>query len=286
MAVTNKLGSKLSFRGIWLFISVFALNPAAAEIEVPNEFSSGSPAKASEVNENFAALVEDIQAITEPEKSYSIVSSETLDSGLVRTKLYSYELSSFSGRTRLDSSNAALFLGEGDEHIENVLGQFLSEWSYIADYSAAPSSSDEAVTMPIRCQDGSAMARSGYDSKTAYNLTFRNKRGGFAFSNKGSTEAGIYVGCSSFVGDNGVTYELGEYYYLVGKGVGVYSCVEKAVWHGAFFTGPNSFWDKVYAPERGVYPNAVVGVFDPTNNGVWGTYYLEIDAPADCLDFE
>lgn len=270
--------------GICVLLMVFGINHLFADIKVPNEFSSGSPAKASEVNENFAALVEDIQAITEPEKNYSIISSETLDSGLVRTKLYAYELGSYSGRTRFDTSNENIFLSEGDEDLENALGKFQSEWSYIADYSGAPASPVAAVTMPILCPDGTVMQRYSYDSETAYNLTFRNNRGGFAFSNKGSTDAGIYVGCSSFVGDNGVTYALAEYYYLVGKGAGIYSCVEKAVWHGAFFGAPNSFWDKVYVPERTVYPNAVSGVFDRTNNGVWGTYYLEIDAPAGCLD--
>ena len=269
--------------GIFALLMVLGINHVSAEIKVPNEFSSGTPARASEVNENFAALVEDIQAITEPEKKYSIISSETLDSGLVRTKLYAYELSSYSGRERYDTSNASIFLSEGDEDFENALGKFQGEWSYIADMSGGPSSSVAAVTMPILCPDGTVMQRDSYDSGISYNLTFRNNRGGFAFSNKGSTDAGVYVGCSSFVGDNGVTYTPLEYYYLVGKGAGIYSCVEKAVYHGAFFGVP-SFWDKAYALERGVYPNTVSGIFDRTKNGIWGTYYLEIDAPTDCLN--
>ena len=65
--------------------------------DVPNVFESGKPAKASEVNENFSALVEDIQRITAPEKKYSIISSETLDNGLIRTKLYAYEESHYAG---------------------------------------------------------------------------------------------------------------------------------------------------------------------------------------------
>ena len=284
MAVKRGFNHIAAQIGVFALLMVLAIKQVSAEVQVPNEFSSGTPAKASEVNENFAALVEDIQAIAEPEKKYSIISSETLDSGLVRTKLYAYELGSYSGRSRFDTSNENIFLSEGDEDLENALGKFQSEWSYIADYSGASASPVAAVTMPILCPDGTVMQRSSDDSETAYNLTFRNNRGGFAFSNKGSTDAGIYFGCSSFVGDDGVTYALAEYYYLVGKGAGIYSCVEKAVWHGAFFGAPNSFWDKVYVPERTVYPNAVSGVFDRTNNGVWGTYYLEIDAPPGCLN--
>ena len=82
MAMIRKRISKLAQIGSGLVVAIFVANHLAAEIKVPNEFSSGSPAKASEVNENFSALVEDIQEITEPEKKYSIISSETLGSGL------------------------------------------------------------------------------------------------------------------------------------------------------------------------------------------------------------
>ena len=95
MAVKRAFNVLAAQIGICVVLTVFGINHLFADIKVPNEFSSGSPAKASEVNENFAALVEDIQAITEPEKKYSIISSETLDSGLVRTKLYAFETISY-----------------------------------------------------------------------------------------------------------------------------------------------------------------------------------------------
>ena len=95
------------------------------------------------------------------------------------------------------------------------------------------------------------------------------------FSNRGTSNAGIYEGgCAS------------EYYYLEGKGSGEYSCVSRAAWYGALGGGDGQGWDKVYSPDRGSYPNIVVGVFDRKTNGAWGTYYLEIDAPADCLNLE
>ena len=45
-------------------------------------------------------------------------------------------------------------------------------------------------------------------------------------------------------------------------------------------------WSLAYAPSRLEYPNMFAGIFDRSSNGLWGTYYLEIDAPADCLNLE
>ena len=72
------------------FLSVLAMGATS----VPNTFKTGEPAKAAEVNENFSTLSSaidsnaiDISALSRPGSGYSILSSETLDSGLVRTKL-------------------------------------------------------------------------------------------------------------------------------------------------------------------------------------------------------
>jgi hypothetical protein len=263
-------------------MGMLGANQISAETKVPNQFTSGTPAKASEVNENFSDLNSKIEAISKPESSYSVLSTETLDSGLVRTTLYAYELSDYSGYNRQDTFNPNLYLGEGTEHIINALGTFRGEWSYISDDTKTVTINNLSETSPIACPDGSAMIRS--DSDARYSVTWRNVRGAFVFSNIGTMNAGIY-GCttSNFTADNGTTYDFFEYYYLEGKGAGIYSCVERAAWHGAYMQDASSSWDKVYS---GSGRQVVTGVFDRKNNGIWGTYYLEIDAPADCLQLD
>ena len=235
-----------------------------------------------------------------PGSGYSILSSETLDSGLVRTKLYAYEMASYRGLTETsnqgghsdedeheeeshdeDHEDGSLsYLSEGTENVINALGEFTGEWIY-RDYGGSRSLAGESTTSPVPCQNGSAMTR--FSRNIDYFLTWRNERGAFIFANRGTANSGIYVGCNDFTSDSGITYSFAEYYYLEGKGVGIYSCVDRAVWHGAFFKHPNSFWDKSYVPSQTAYPRSVAGVFDRSTNGLWGTYYLEIDAPADCL---
>ncbi len=269
--------------GTCLLGLLFITNQLFAEPAVPHTFTAGQPAKAADVNENFLDLSSRIEAISKPERSYSVLSTETLENGLIRTKLYAYELSDYSGHTRLDPSNPDLYLNEGNEHVVNALGEFRGEWSYISNFTETNSAVDQTNTSPIPCHDGSAMERLNYD--VAYNVTWRNERGVLAFSNRGTANAGLFrCTASTFTSDNGTSYSLLEYYYLEGIGAGTFSCIDKAVLHGAFFEEPNAFWDRAYVPSQTVYPNAVVGVFDRMNNGLWGTYYLEIDAPAGCLD--
>lgn len=215
----------------------------------------------------------DGQGVSNPQKEYSIISSEILESGLVRTKLYAYELSDYSMTARFDESNPQYYIANGLESVVNALGTFRGQYSYLADYSTTYSDSNAASSPPISCPDGTALQRQSFD--VVYNVSYRNESGGFVFSNRGTSNAGIYEGgCAS------------EYYYLEGKGSGEYSCVSRAAWYGALGGGDGQGWDKVYSPDRGSYPNIVVGVFDRKTNGAWGTYYLEIDAPADCLNLE
>ena len=263
------------------FISVLATGATS----LPNTFKAGEPAKAAEVNENFSTLssaidsnASDISVLSSPESGYSILSTETLDSGLVRTKLYAYELSDYTNLAEI--SESGVYLGTGNEYVVNALGEFRGDWQYRF-YGGTRSLAGESATSPVACQDGSAMTR--WSQNIDYFLTWRNERGALIFANRGTTNSGIYIGCNDFTSDTGVNYSFGEYYYLEGKGVGIYSCVDRAVWHGAFFLHPNSFWDKAYLPSRTDYPHSVTGVFDRSTNGLWGTYYLEIDAPADCL---
>ena len=123
------------------------------------------------------------------------------------------------------------YLNEGTENVINALGEFTGEWIY-RDYGGSRSLAGESTTSPVPCQNGSAMTR--FSRNIDYFLTWRNERGAFIFANRGTANSGIYVGCNDFTSDSGITYSFAEYYYLEGKGVGIYSCVDRAVWHGAF----------------------------------------------------
>ena len=213
-----------------------------------------------------------VEAITNPHRDYSIISSENLDSGLVRTKLYFYELQDFSTTARRDEDNSGLYIYNGHESVVNALGTFRGHYSFRADYGTTYSDPRGPNSPPISCPDGTALQRQPYD--VVYDASFRNESGGFVFSNRGTVNAGIYSGC-----------DVAEYYYLEGKGSGVYSCVSRAAYYGAFGGGGGEGWSKAYAPDSGEdLPYIVVGTFDRESNAGWGTYYLEIDAPADCLN--
>lgn len=271
-------------------MGMLGANQISAETKVPNEFKSGTPAKAAEVNENFAALDERIDSMASPEKAYSIISSETLGSGLVRTKLYAYEKADYTAKY-YDRDGG--FVVDGFENFVNALGTFRAHWTY--SYATDSYTQDEKENRGITevtevlagaCPDGSGIAR--YDSgEVLYVLSMHNSLGGFIMSNEGSTQAtdaittstptelskaGVYYGCTEGV----------EYYYLEGTGVGQYSCIDRVAYYGAF-TGNSNTWSKATAPKSEFRPKTTIGVFDSSTNGNWGTYYLEIDAPADCL---
>lgn len=289
MAVTELLMSKRGQIGLLLVVAAFVSTQLAAETKVPNEFKSGTPAKAAEVNENFAALDERIDSMASPEKAYSIISSETLGSGLVRTKLYAYEKADYTAKY-YDRDGA--FVVDGFENFVNALGTFRAHWTYSV--AADSYTQDEKETRGITevtevlagaCPDGSGIAR-GETDELLYVLSMHNSLGGFIMSNEGSTQAtdaittstptelskaGVYYGCTEGV----------EYYYLEGTGVGQYSCIDRVAYYGAF-TGDSNTWSKATAPKSKLRPKTIIGVFDSSTNGNWGTYYLEIDAPADC----
>ena len=282
MAVKRGFNPIAAQIGVSALLMVLAIKQVSAEVQVPNEFSSGTPAKASEVNENFAALVEDIQGFTEPEKNYSIISSEILDSGLIRTQLYAYELSDYSMTARLDEADDDVYIADGVEYVVSALGTFRGQYSYLGDYGQPNPLTISHSPPGVSCPAGGTLQRQPND--IVYNVSIRNEKGGFVFSSRGTDDAGIYVGCDAVTLEDGSTYELSEYYFLEGSGSGIYSCVSKVAWHGAFGGGDGKGWSKAYAPARTIYPNIVAGIFDRATNSKWGTYYLVIDAPADCLN--
>jgi hypothetical protein len=250
MAVKQMFGSKVVRIGICLMITVFGANLLSAETKVPNEFTSGTPAKASEVNENFTVLNNKIESITNPEKSYSIISSETLDSGLVRTKLYAYEVGDYStSRYYLpnitSSSEATVFVVNGAETIVNALGKFRGEYTYAANFGGEYESPDDSEYSLTRCPDGSLLPRLNND--ITYMHSLRSPVGAFVLSN----------------------------YYLEGKGAGIYSCISRVAYYGAF-TGSGKGWSRASAPSN-AYPQSVVGIFDRSSNGDWGNVFQFVE---------
>jgi hypothetical protein len=281
MAVKNQ--SKISkIVPLSLISIVFSVWPnVALATSVPNTFSAGEPAKASEVNKNFSALNEKIEAIKSPEAVYSVISTETLESGIVRTKLYAYELSDYSMTARLDESDPDVYVANGIEYVVNALGTFRGQYSYIGDYGTDNPSTISHSPPGVPCPAGGTLRRQSND--IVYNVSFRNEKGAFVFSNRGTDDAGIYVGCNNVTLDDGSTHSPSEYYYLEGSGSGSYSCVSRVALYGGFGGGGGKGWSKAYAPDRTSYPHIVAGVFDRSTNGSWGTYYLEIDAPEGCF---
>jgi len=284
MAVKGVFNVRGAQTGICFLLMVFGINQLSAETKVPNEFTSGTPAKASEVNENFAALVEDIQAITEPEKKYSIISSETLESGLVRTKLYAYEESHFVGQVYFSDAPTefmgSYLVSEGTERLVNALGEFNGSYQYFLNVSGIYDNPNDSEFAPVSGPDGSELPRS--NTFIRYTHTLTNSEGTLTFANTGSANAGVYSGCDYYSqSGQGI-----EYYYLEGSGAGIYSCISRAAYYGASLADEQTGWSRAYAPKSKLFPYAVSGVFDRSSNGQWGSYYLEIDAPADCLSLD
>jgi hypothetical protein len=284
MAVKALLMCKRGQIGILLVVAAFVSTQLTAETKVPNEFTSGTPAKASEVNENFAALVEDIQAITEPEKKYSIISSETLESGLVRTKLYAFEEFTYEQYVRFDDKTLTgtfeldVFWDSTGKGV-NALGRLefsgYDQKKLLTSYSPGQwgSSTEDILYAPVTCPDGSQMSR--HRNVHFRTRIFRHATGGFVLSSHDSISSGMFEGCSEFAGD---------YYYLEGRGTGIYSCVTRIAYHGS--TGPGEYPSGARAPAAGIsiqVPYGTVSTRDRRSNGTWGAAVLEIDAPADCL---
>lgn len=65
---------------------------------------------------------------------------------------------------------------------------------------------------------------------------------------------------------------------MEGQGIGDYGCIESVVMYGLLGGGNARAWTKVKGQ------NWVTGVFDPSYNDEFGTYILEIVAPAGCIN--
>ena len=149
---------KILLAVIGISISCFALGATS----VPNTFKTGEPAKASEVNENFSTLASAINtnatadesvvtdvaalkvtsaALASPGKEYSILSSETLENGEIRTKLYAFEKQNNSANAYTleeASTGRAVFVSTALADAVNALGSFTVEYFCLLYTSPSP----------------------------------------------------------------------------------------------------------------------------------------------------
>ncbi len=294
MAVKRAFNARGAQISIWFLLTVFGVNQLFAEIKVPNEFASGTPAKASEVNENFAALVEDIQAIVEPERKYSIISSETLESGLVRTKLYAFEELTYEILFRYDdklATDGTLDLtsdlkGEGVNALGKLEFSGYSRNKLLTSYTLGQlgSSTEDIPHAPVTCPDGSQIPR--HPNVYFSTRIFRHATGGFVLSSHDSISTGIFSGCSELAAERNQSTVM--YYYLEGRGTGIYSCVSRVAYHGSFYGDGAQQYAQAPTVASPPVPFGLVATIDNKSNSAWGwgAAVLEIDAPADCLNLD
>ena len=291
MSITSDSSFKNVPISVCLLLMLSAANQPLAEIKVPNHFTSGAPAKASDVNENFAALVEDIQAIVEPEKKYSVISSETLESGLIRTRLYAFEGLTYETLFRYEDKIASEGMLDLTSNLAgqgiNALGAFefsgFSMQKLLTSYSLGEwgSSEEDILYAPTTCPDGSEIPR----HPTVYFSTrvFRYAAGGFVLSSHDSKNAGIFSGCSKLAAERGFSSVV--YFYLEGRGTGIYSCVSRVAYYGDTYGGGTQYAQAPAVASVSV-PFGIVSTLDGSSNDAWGAAVLEIDAPADCLELD
>lgn len=268
-------------------VLVGCLSNAVGEISVPNKFVDGQPAVADEVNENFDELAEAIRSINQPQDAYTVLSQEELESGLVRTTLYAYEKSNFFNEQYfVDPSDTFededyVYVAEGRGTIVNALGRFSEAFRYVMtpDEDTREPVSEIAPTL---CPDDTPIARWTGDT-IRYSYSLVGQDGTLAFSNYSTSEGGVFIGCQAYAQTFNSWWI--EYYYLEGAGTGKFQCIERAAYFGAFNGGGQSAWDKLYVQSPTTYPRVSTGSYNGESNGEWGTYFIEIDAPSDCLVF-
>ena len=199
MAVKKQLRSKVVRIGICFSLAALSTIQLAAQAQVPNEFASGTPAKAAEVNENFTALNKKIESISAPEKGFSVLSSETLESGLVRTKLYAYEAGShYTAQLSRETGN---YVNLGSEYVLNALGRFRGEYKYSfnGDYveQAVERETDLATQVLEGACPGAGVMNRIPDS--LYTYTLSNDRGAFVMSDQGASRPSIGMSITAMI---------------------------------------------------------------------------------------
>jgi hypothetical protein len=253
-----------------LLIALFLL-PTLALAQQLHTFKNGEVADADKINENFQNLVD---RLPEQDSSYAFVEQRTLEDGKVFTKLRLYEKASFSGfrvDRRIDDPNLA-YEDWGQETSINALGSFDTAYIYV--YPPKTNIPNPTNTdLPTTCPDGSAPE---FWYQASYSYAMRSITGAIQFSTAYGDMSGIYQ-CASYVCGDDCPNDFNEFYIMEGQGIGDYSCIESVVMYGLLGGGNARAWNKVKGP------NWVTGVFDASYNDEFGTYFLEIIAPAGCI---
>jgi len=256
----------------YLLLTLLLTFPALASAQELHTFSNGEVADAVKINENFQNLAD---RLPEQDTNYEFVEQRTLEGGSVFTKLRLYEKASYSGFQvdRREDDASLAYEGWGQESSINALGAFDNN-AYIYVYPPKTNIPNPTNTdLPTTCPDGSAPE---FWYQASYSYAMRNLTGAIQFSTAYGDMSGIYQ-CASYVCGDDCPNGFDEYYIMEGQGIGDYSCIESAVMYGLLGGGNSRAWNKVKGP------NWITGVFDPSYNDEFGTYFLEIIAPAGCI---
>lgn len=250
--------------------SYLLLLPTLSFAQVPHTFNNGEVADANKINENFSQLSALVLGTGD---SSRFLEQRTLPDGNVFTKLYFYESGHYSGVT-INRRPDGAYESWGDESLTNALGTFVGKYTYVyppAEEIPPPTNTD----LPATCPGGEAPE---FDFQASYAASYRNQTGAIHFDTTIGDMSGIYL-CPSY--DCGSDCPTGDgprpYYIWEGEGLGGYECIESVVLHGLLGGGNARGFKKI----RGPY--AETGYFNPESNGLFGTYYLEIVAPAGCI---
>jgi hypothetical protein len=243
-------------------------------------FENGSVADAGDVNHNFELLQRGLNEIVSPAAGYDYIEQVAVDGNpnLIKTKLWFYEVSSYSGFQSGDFETEN-YRSWGTEAVINALGSFSASYQFVF-----PSITGEALVNteapPFECPDGTSPqwfynADHGYALRNLAGVIFLGSNG--LQGEQAGTRSSIYKCAAGSFEDE--AYADLTYFVLEGRGIGSFACIQSAMSYGAFGGGLGRGFDKVKI--RGAEFEA--GVFKPDSNGLPGSYVLEIIAPSGCI---
>ena len=260
-----------------LFLIVLFLMTASGPIKASDlvQFQNGEVANADDINANFQLLHEQITSQEELEDEFQFLEQIQQDDGLVITKMYFYNRTTwYESWTEdfADDFSVEKLQSNGNEIISNALGDFDGHWQFL--YPPITDRDPPSEPPPMLCPDGSEPT---YAYHADYGYALMNEFGSILLSATGGSKSGFYECLAgSFEGES---YDDLTYQVLEGSGLGAFSCIERIIAYGAFGGGLGRSMSRA----RILGGQVRTGFFDPTTNGLPGTHYIEISAPEGCI---